>query len=152
MADTIRETIIAAAAAALDGAGKPTGLNVHRFRTRPLDRDDLPAMAIYHLGEVVELDTHDSVGTVRRKLLIRLEHRVKTLVSSTDPPDKTLDPLISWGTKGLMTDSALDALIISIEEKNIEWEAFEADSLYGGAAQDFEIEYATDWDDQETAA
>ena len=151
MADTIRETIMAAVEAALDGAGKPAGLNVHRFRTRALDRDDMPAMAVYHLGEVVELETHDE-PSVRRTLTVRIEHRVKTLVGSSDSPDRTLDPLLSWGTKALLTDSALDALIISIEEVAIEWAAFEADSLYGGAAQDFKIEYATVWDDQETAA
>ncbi len=152
MADTIRETIMAAVEAGLDGAGKPTGLNVHRFRNRGLDKDDMPAVVAYHLGETVELETHEAGGTVERTLMIRLEHRVKTLVASTDPPDKTLDPLISWGTKALMTDSALDALITSIEEVEINWAAFEADSLYGGAAQDFKIVYATDWDDQETAA
>ena len=151
MADTIRETIMAAAEAALDGAGKPAGLNVHRFRTRALDRDDMPAMAVYHLGEVVELETHDE-PSVLRTLTVRVEHRVKTLVTSTDPPDKTLDPLVAWGTKGLLTDAALNALIVSIEEMSIEWATAEADSLYGGAAQDFKIEYATVWDDQETAA
>ena len=150
MADTIRETIVAAAEAALNAAGKPTGLKVHRFPTRALDRDDLPAMAIYHLVENVELDTH--APSVNRKLMIRIEHRVKTLVTSEDPPDKTLDPFIAWGTKGLLANAALAALVISIEEKRITWEAFEADSLYAGAAQDFEIEYATVESDQETAA
>ena len=150
MADTIRETIMAAAVRALEAVGKPTGLTVHRSRTRPLDRDDMPAMAVYHLGETVALETHEP--SVLRTLTIRVEHRVKTLVGSSDSPDKTLDPLLSWGTKALLTDSALDALIISIEEVAIEWAAFEADSLYGGAAQDFKIEYATVWDDQETVA
>ena len=150
MADTIRETIMAAIAAALDGAGKPAGLTVHRSRTRPLDRDDMPAMAVYHLGETVALETHDE--SVLRTLTIRVEHRVKTLATSADAPDKTLDPLVAWGTKGLLTNAALDALIVSIEEVEINWATFEADSLYGGAAQDFKIEYATVWDDQETAA
>ena len=151
MADTIRETIIAAVATALDGAGKPTGLTVHRFKTRPIDKDDLPATAVYPMDEDTRLETHEE-PSVRRALIIRLEHRVKTLVGSSDPPDKTLDPLLAWGTKGLLTDSALDALIISIEEVHTGWAAFEADSLYGGAAQDFKIEFATVWDDQETAA
>ncbi len=150
MADTIRETIMAAAVRALEAVGKPTGLTVHRSRTRPLDRDDMPAMAVYHLGETVALETHDE--SVLRTLTIRVEHRVKTLVTSTDPPDKTLDPLVAWGTKALLTNAALDALIVSIEEVSIEWATFEADSLYGGAAQDFRIEFATIWDDQETAA
>ncbi len=151
MADTIRETIIAAAAAALDGAGKPSGLTVHRFRTRPIDEDDLPAVAVYNLGETIQLETHDE-PSVLRTLMIRLEHRVKTLVGSADSPDKVLDPLLAWGTKGLLTDSALEALIISIEEVKIEWVAMEADKRYGGAAQDFSIEFSTNWDDQETAA
>ncbi len=152
MADSIRETIMAAVETALDGAGKPTGLTVHRFKTRPIDKDDLPAMAIYPTDEDPSLETHDGVGTTKRKLTVRVEHRVKTLVGSSDSPDTTLDPLINWGTKGLMADAPLDALIRSIEEVRIVWEAFEADQLYGAAAQDFEIEYATDWDDQETAA
>ena len=154
MADSIRETIVAAVVTALDGAGKPTGLGVHRFRARPLDREDMPAMAVYAMGEEVRLETHGGVGTgtVRRTLTIRVEHRVKTLVTSADAPDTTLDPMLAWGTKALMTDAPLDALIISIEEANTLWETFDADSLYGGAAQHFELEYATDWDDQETAA
>ena len=151
MADTIREMIMAAVVAALEASGKPTGLTVHRFRTRPLDEDDMPAMAVYHLGETVALETHDE-PSVRRILTIRVEHRVKSRVASLDAPDKTLDPLVAWGTKGLLTDSVLDALIISIEELSIDWAAFEVDKLYGGAAQDFKIEYATVWDDQETAA
>ena len=150
MADTIRETIMAAAVRALEAVGKPTGLTVHRSRTRPLDRDDMPAMAVYHLGETVALETHDE--SVLRTLTIRVEHRVKTLVTSTDPPDKTLDPLLAWGTKALLTDAALDALIVSIEEVHTGWASAEMDKLYGGAAQDFRIEFATIWDDQETAA
>ena len=108
-------------------------------------------MVVYHLGEVVELETHDE-PSVLRTLTIRVEHRVKTLVTSADAPDKTVDPLVSWGTKGLLTNAALNALIVSIEEVEINWATFEADSLYGGVAQDFKIEYATVWDDQETAA
>ncbi len=88
MADTIRETIMAAIAAALDGAGKPAELTVHRFRARSLDRDDMPAMAVYHLGETVALETHDE-PSVLRTLTIRVEHRVKTLATSADAPDKT---------------------------------------------------------------
>ena len=148
MADTIRETILAAIEAALSVNGKPPGLNVHRFRTRPLDKDDMDAMVVYPIDEDTRLETHDE-PSVRRVLMVRLEHRV---VSSADSPDKTLDPLLAWGTKALLTDAALDALIVSIEEVHTGWASAEMDKLYGGAAQDFRIEFATIWDDQETAA
>ena len=151
MADTIREKILAAIEAALSVNGKPPGLNVHRFRTRPLDKDDMDATVVYPIDEDTRLETHDE-PSVRRVLMVRLEHRVQTLVSSADSLDKTLEPLLAWGTKALLTDAALDALIVSIEEVHTGWTSAEMDKLYGGAAQDFRIEFATIWDDQETAA
>ena len=150
MADTIGETIIAAAEAALDGAGKPTGLTVHRNRQRPLDREDFPATVVYPMGEVPADDTHDP--STERTLHLRLEHRVAAVVSSTDSIDKTLDPLKAWGTKALLKDAPLKALVISLTELPLEWTGAEADRLYGGLAQDFELKYATVWGDQETAA
>lgn len=146
MADSIREQILQAAEAALDGVGKPSGLTVHRERRRPLDRDDLPAQVVYWTEEEIQRSDHTSV---LRALRLHVEHRV--LVSS-GIPDAAVDPFTNWGTSALMGDAALDALIHDIEEIAITREDNdEGDAVYAGALQTFEVSYYTSVTDQTVA-
>ena len=48
---SIRQRIVDAVVARLDGAGKPAGLAVHRSRGISIDQDELPAMVVYLLAQ-----------------------------------------------------------------------------------------------------
>ena len=48
---SIRQRIVDAVVARLDGAGKPAGLAVHRSRGLSIDQDTLPAIVVYLLAQ-----------------------------------------------------------------------------------------------------
>lgn len=141
---SLREQIVQDAVAALGGAGKPTGLRVHRSRTRPIESDTLPAVVVFLLGETAEPETHD--GDVLRRLRLAVECR-----AAGEVPDQQLDPLVVWAVQVLKTDAALQARVRQIEEESTEWQAEQASKVYGAAAVVFEITYTTAAEDPEAA-
>lgn len=151
---SVRESILAAAKTALEGAGGPTGLTVHRRRTRPINLDNLPAIVVYVLRENVQVIDQDDPA--ERVMTLRAECRQKgastTPTVAGDDPDTLLDPLLTWAVSTLLTDSTLEALVLDIEERQTLWEAEELDQVYAAAAVDFEITYLTAATDPESAA
>lgn len=144
---SVRERIVANVETALDGGGKPTGLTVHRFRTRPIQKDALPAMVIRFGGEDSERITHD--GDEKNVLRLLIETRVK--VDATTPPDQGLDPYLNWLTTSLMADETLGGLANRIDKRHGEWDAAELDEIYAGALTEFDITYYTDASDPEVS-
>lgn len=124
---------------------KPTGLNVHRSRTRPVEKDELPASLIYALEEDPEDASHDL--DTGRKLRVLVEHRAQS-----EPVDTALDPLITWGNRVMMADHTLGGLAVAVRDRGIEWKAAELDKQYGVAGQLWEVEYFTAEDDPEASA
>lgn len=144
---SVRERIMAALEAAVNGAGKPAGLNVHRQRRRPIDRDKLPATVVYAIREDVRAFSTGPIRDVERRLRVRLEHR-----ATGAPEDQVLDPYLVWGTKALKADETLGGLCREINEVLIEWDGEQADQVYAGAGQEFEVIYETTEADPETGA
>lgn len=139
---SIRDGIAAAAVTALGGSGKPTGLNVHRFRTIPIQRDTLPATVVYLIDEVIETGPGKGPSHVAvRNLTLRLEHRIDA--GSSTAPDAAVDPYVSWGVKALCTPGALGAGIIEVTEQSTHWDAAEADKVFAAAQTDFLVKYIT---------
>ena len=151
---SIRKAIADAAEAALDGGSKPTGLNVHRLRTRPIEQDNLPATLLYFENEAVEYEEGDLDGSdgedgrsVERVLLLRLEHRAQ--VPADTDPDTALDPYYVWGVQALLQDSTLAALITDIREAGTAWDLTERDVNLAACATTFAVYYQTADDDPE---
>lgn len=143
-----RELILQAVVAALGASSKPTGVAVHRYRTRPLERDALPALVVYPAvreGAVAETITRlDHDDALERALRVRVEIRAEG-----EPPDEALDPLYVWVVKSLRADPTLGGLAQDLEEEAVSFDAAERDAVYAAAAVDFHVTYYTSEDDPE---
>lgn len=141
-----RESLILAVIAALEAAGGPTGLSVHRFPTRDLESDDLPAIAVFPTDDVPGQATHD--GKRDKSLTLAIELRAQA--TSGESPDEALDPLYVWTVQALFTDPTLGGLASALWEGKTVWEGDERSAAYGAAVTLFEIEYETTEADPET--
>jgi hypothetical protein len=146
-----RELVLAAIVAKLtDAADKPPALNVHRYRTRPIDSDRLPAAVVYvgpgrgGVGENVTRMDHDP--GLEHALSVRIELRV-----TGEPPDAIVDPLYVWVIKTLRGDPTLSGLCRDIEEQASSFDAEERDRIYGALALDLLVSFATKENDPEAA-
>lgn len=138
-----REQLVLAAVAALDAAGKPAGLAVHRFRTRPIQKDQLPALVVYPApdGEAVARGDGARGYKARRTLVLRVECRA--IAPDGTPCDAALDPYTSWAVRALMQDPTLGGLALNAQEAAVLWDAEELDRVYAAAAVDVRLDYVT---------
>jgi hypothetical protein len=143
-----REQLVVAAVAALNAAGKPAGVTVHRARTRPLAQDQLPAMVVYLLSEDTTRGDGRDGYKARRNAKVRIECRVA--VEDDTPPDTAVDPLLTWATKAMMADPYWGGLARNTQEDATTWDADETDRVYAAAAVDFTIDYLTAAGDPDT--
>ncbi len=146
-----RELILAAIVAALtDAADKPPALTIHRYRTRPIDSDRLPAAVVYvgpgrgGVGENVSRMDHDT--GLEHALSVRIELRIMG-----EPPDAVLDPLYVWAVKTLRSNPTLGGLARDLEEQTSSFDAEERDRVYGALAIDVLVTFATKENDPEAA-
>lgn len=139
---TRREEILRYLVGLLDHPAKPQGVTVHRYRTRPIEREPggVRAIVVYPApqGEQVE-SASLSLTDKRRKLWIRLEHRAEA--AEGEAPDAALDPLIEWSTTRLLEDPTLGGLAMQVEEVSVAWDAVEHERVLGAAAVDHVVTY-----------
>lgn len=146
MAASIRESLVRAVLAAIDGAEKPGGLRVHRWRKRPLEKDRLPAVCVYLLQEQLPAEKQlppRARTVVRRSCTIVCECRVVGDATANTPPDEALDPIATWVVQALLADPTLGDLAHAVTEIGTKWDADELNETLGAAAIHFEIEYVT---------
>ena len=136
-----REELISAVVSALSDDAKPDGLNVHRFRQRPLVRDQLPALVVYLLSEQSARGDGPFGYKTRRDLVVRVECRVK--VEDDTPPDTAIDPLVTWAVQAMLNDPQWCGLAVNTQDVATTWDAEEHDAVYVAAAVDFSIEFLT---------
>lgn len=110
MADTRRLAMLKAVESYLGGASKPTGLAVHRFAHRALEKDNLPAVIIGHGGGVrVNSEVNELVEHVD---LVNLAIRASG--SQDTEPDDIIDPYLSWADSSLMADLTLGGAVSNV--------------------------------------
>lgn len=145
------EQLLQAIVSALGASGQPSGLAVHRARTRPIEHDDLPATVVYVISEDVTTQPGavPRQGIAQRTMRVRLEHRVE--VPDDTAADAALDDLASWGSAAMMTDRRWTGLAIRTEEVERQWAAIEAERTLAAQSQDFTITYLTQAADQSAA-
>jgi hypothetical protein len=141
-----RDQITAACVTLLDGAGKPSGLNVFRQRTISLTYQQLPAQIVYAVQE--EVETGPGRGSppnpqrmAKRRFRLCVEHRVN---AETASPDAAIDPLLSWAVQKLCSDVLVGGLAYDLKEIGTTWEEADQDKVYAAAKTFFEVEYVTD--------
>jgi X-X-X-Leu-X-X-Gly heptad repeat protein len=143
-----RAAIVDAVFAAVNGAGKPVGVTVHRSKTAPFAKSELPAIVVYRTVEelIVPADGRMNPYKARRALTVRVECRAS---SSTDGEtlEDALDPLTSWAVQAVKGVASLQggtgALADRCTEVGTTWAVADEDAVYGAAAVDFRIEYLT---------
>lgn len=142
MSDSRREVILQAAEAALDTAGKPAGLTIHRHRTRPVEGDQLPAVVLFNGVETITRQTVQP-PMVERELVFRAEIR-----GEGEPSDQVLDPYLTWVEQQLTTDPTFTALLIRAPEvRHVVWDQQAAKKPKAAAAIEFAVRYRTRWGD-----
>lgn len=141
MSASVREQLVRAVVAAIDGSGKPSGLNVHRSRTRAIGNDQLPAVVVYLLQETLPPERQQPARgrqIARRTATLVCECRAKGVLA-----DEALDPLTTWVVQALLADPTLGGLAYAVSEAGTQWDAAELDDVYGGAQVHFQIDYTT---------
>ena len=114
---SIRDQIITAVLAKLNGAGKPAGVNVRRFSLAKIEPSQLPMIEAYPGTDVVK---DQSKG---RQSLIRTLGLILDVYGMGDPVDQSLDEAICWITEALQADQSLGGLTLEVREKSAEWDA-----------------------------
>lgn len=140
-----RDAIAAAIVVALSAGGKPSGLNVHRFRARPITVDQLPAQLVYLVSESVETGPGQARGTEAksvRSLTVRVETRIDA--GSSTAPDAAIDQYLTWAVQTILTDPTLGGVAVETVEESTQWTAEELNKVYAAAQTDFVVKYITD--------
>ncbi|MGA3295278.1 MAG: hypothetical protein ABSE45_15020 [Candidatus Acidiferrales bacterium] len=143
MASSIREQIVAALIAALNGSSGISGLSIHRERTRPIETDSLPAIMVYFEDDAPKPFDRQKFRSplVERDLAVALECRAQG--SQSVSPDAALDPVLVWAVKGGFADETLGGLALGAEEGRTAWRSREGDVPVAAATLHFTIHYRT---------
>lgn len=147
MGDSIREQLLQSRAQALDAAGKPDGVRVHRSRATPLQNDQLPALVLYIADEATERQGGEWGPLVENQLLVTVEGRIQ--VPAGGIPDQLLDPLTTWATKVMVGDQTAGGFARKVERVQGRWDAKPLDKVYAAAGVHFLITYDSVGDDPE---
>lgn len=146
MTTTIREQIMQAAIAALNGPERPAGVpEATRAHAAAANATQLPKIAITPVNESVERIGLSSA--IKRTLTLRVECQAAGQVGSDEPADALLDAITAWCTKALAFNR-LGGLANNVEEVGIDWATNLADYAYCAAVIDYQVTYQTYANDQ----
>lgn len=136
---SVRSQVLDAIVAALNGAGKPAGLLVQRYSTRPIT--GALVTTVYPLQQQSERFGHSRGPLVRETLLVRLRH--DAVNSAGGDADEATDAQAGWARAALMVDQTLGGRATLIEEQSIQWDAETFDKTFVRAWQDFSVVFPT---------
>lgn len=133
---------MAALVAALSSGG-PSGLTVHRERTRPIETDSLPAIMVYADDDVPKTLAQQiyKAPLTERQLGISLECRAAG--SSGVSVDEALDPILVFAAQTVLANEQFGGLASGVEEGRTAWSSKEGDTQVAAAKLSFTIRYRT---------
>ena len=135
---SIREQIIVALEALL----QLPGVTVHRERTRPLEKESLPAIVLYCDDE----DPH-AIGSQYKAPLseqeLNIHFEARALGSEAVPVDQALDPLLTWINRQVFNNEQLGGLANGAFQKRTVWFSKEGDQAIASAVRTIGIRYRT---------
>lgn len=147
---SIREQVLVAVMAALNGGGKPAGVPAaERTRVIALEVSQLPSIVLVPRRESVDVQGGRLGPLVQRRLSVELEHRAAG--GAGVPADQAADALLSWPVKALCGNT-LGGLAIEIRESGTEWQYADGEAPFVLATQTFEVAYTTRVADAEQRA
>jgi hypothetical protein len=140
---SIRMQIMDALVAALSAGGAPTGLTVHRERTRPIEQDSLPAIMVYADDDTPKplAQQHYAAPLTERHLSLALECRAQGAAGVS--PDEALDPVLVWAASAVAKDPRFGGLATDVEEGKTVWNSREGDVPVASAKWSITIRYRT---------
>lgn len=142
---SIREQIMVALIAALSagGAASPSGLTVHRERTRPIEIDSLPAIMVYADDDVPKPLGNQvyAAPLTERQFSLALECRAQGTADVS--PDAALDPVLVWAAKTTLANEKFGGLANGVEEGRTVWSSREGDVPVAAAKLNYTIRYRT---------
>lgn len=137
---TRRESILARIKTNLDAI---TDATIHRVRTAPLARADVPAI-------VLEPVSDDPSEEFYSKTNWTLRVRVSVYVRSTTPGN-TADALVEDVHAAIMGDQTCNGLALDIDADTTNFTFLDADVPLGVIAMDYLVKYRTDREDLTSA-
>jgi hypothetical protein len=146
---SIREQVASAIVAAISGSGAlgatgmPAGLNVHRERTRPIEKDDLPAVLIYFEDEEPEPLAKERFRAPLTERCLDVVAEIRCVPQSGQSPDEAIDAIYVWLMQSLGADETFGRLAMGIIEGPVKWFSKEVDVIYAGAAVHLSVHYRT---------
>lgn len=143
MPTSIREQIVVALVAALNGTSGITGLTIHRERTRPIEIDSLPAIMVYADDDVPKTLGQQvyAAPLTERQLTLAIECRAQG--TSSVSPDEALDPVLVFAAKTVLANERFGGLASGVEEGKTVWSSREGDVPVASAKLSFTIRYRT---------
>ncbi|MFW6198559.1 MAG: hypothetical protein ACOC5E_01920 [Acidobacteriota bacterium] len=152
--ETVRKRVLVGLKNRLDQAAKPEigseGLEptIHRARSIPIQKDDLPAVAIFAVSDGQRELDHESYD---HRFRVAAELRVKTPDEVDEPTDDLLEELIAWVVSVVMGDPTLGGKIHRLIRREVSWaDAQFLDRGYGACQVVFEASFSTPDDDETT--
>jgi hypothetical protein len=141
--DTVGEAILKHIAATL--TTQLSGVTVERFRLRPYEKGELPAVAVSPISEEPEYGPGPQRKASGVKRMFRVSVRASVL---GDPADEDLDILRGNIVAALMHDRSLGGLALGIGEAGTVWEGEAgSDFTFGVVTIHFDVLYSTRSDD-----
>jgi hypothetical protein len=134
-----RETILAAAKAALTSVTGVTDASVYRDRVAALTRADSPAIIV----EAVS-DTADNPNTYRLEWTLLFSISV---IFRDSVPDQAADDTITSVHSKIMGNSTLNNLCANLLPTAVSWQFIEADKTVGIVVMQYKAQYQTSLND-----
>lgn len=134
--------LVAALTAAAAAPGAPSGLTIHRERTRPIETDSLPAIMVYADDEAPKEFAQQTYSPLtERQFALVLNCRAQG--SSGVSPDEALDPVLVLAAQTVFANEQFGGLANGAEEGRTVWSSREGDALVAAAKMNFTIRYRT---------
>jgi hypothetical protein len=141
---TVREQIVQAVLAALNGPGKPESVPAcERVSYTAASSGNVPRMMLYPVKETVERVNRGPL--VKRELTVRVDCRAAALAA--EHADALANDMVAWATKAL-AGSRLGGLAHDVAEIAVDWSFEPSEYLLVEVSLEFAITYQTQVSDQ----
>jgi hypothetical protein len=143
-----RELIILALMERLEtpptGISKPANLEVHRYRLRPLEEDNLPALVVYWVAcdptEKHFIASPSMDRLCEYVLSVRVEIR-----AIGDPVDQAIDSCVKYLRQCVFFDPSFSGLAIGTREGTIRADGEDRGQSYASGTMDFDIAFCEEF-------
>lgn len=143
MTASIRNQIFDAIETVLAASGGPTGLTVHRERTRPIEKETMPAILLYADDDIPKPLGGQQYKAPLTERQLGLVCQCRAMGTLSISPDEALDPLIVWATKQIVGNEQFGGLANGVDEQRTVWISREGEVPVAAAAIHFTVKYRT---------